>query len=93
MSDQRLPGMPEPTLTAEVGANFHPDLASFKVGGKLAAKLQLDQDEEVRVTIIDADGQVICASYGTVNVGFKRHKATSRSPSFIERIHAIDLAD
>lgn len=81
-------------LSFEVGGQHgHPDAASFRLSGALAAFRELRKGEEVRVTLSDADGQVIATADGWVHgIGFKEHRPKD-GPSWTERTHQIKVED
>lgn len=85
-------------LTFEVGLaakGGKPDIASFKMKGALASmNRELYVDDDLQMVLVDADGQVILSAYGVVRgIQFKKHAATERRPSFVERIHSIALGE
>lgn len=81
-------------LSFEVGGDHAmPSLASFRVSGALDAGRELEKGEDVRIVLMDADGQVVAQGDGYVRgVGFREHRPKD-GPSWTERTHAIKLED
>lgn len=80
-------------LSFDVGGDHgQPEVATFRVSGALATSIrELEKGEDVRISIIDADGQVVAAGEGYVRgVGFREHRPKD-GPSWTERTHAIKL--
>jgi hypothetical protein len=94
MEARRLPGMPESTLSYDVGGDeqLAPLLsASFGVSGKIICFKELSKGTQVHVSIVDADGQVVAAGEGHVrSVGFQEHRPAN-GPAHTERLHKIKL--
>ena len=77
-------------LTLDVGGE-PPSVASFKISGRLACFGELPKGADVRVSIIDADGEIVASGEGFVrSIGFQLHKPKG-GPDWTERVHGVKL--
>jgi hypothetical protein len=81
-----------PGLSLKLGGKRKaPEMSSFRVPALASQNRELELDEDVLVTVTNADGDVIVSAYGVVaDVGFKKHRPSKGKP-WVERRHAIEL--
>lgn len=91
--DTQTPRGARAATPLDAGRTDLPVYDTTKVSGAWPIGRPVRQSERVLVTIADADGQIISHTQATVDVGFKEHRATERSPGFIERIHSCRAVD
>ncbi len=81
----------ERQLSFDVGGAI-PDAASLKTSGTLAVSRDLKKGEEIRVTVTDADGQVIAAGEGYItSVSFIDKRDKYGDIESTERAHKADI--
>lgn len=90
-------GGAEDQLTLDCGPTGNrydgkPIFPTFSVSGSLSAKKQLDQGDEVAITISGPDGEVLAISKGRVGVSFKDIESEGMLIG-VERKHAAKLID
>lgn len=66
---------------------------SYSVGGKLAAAVELAKGAEVRVTVSDADGQIVATGLGVVGaLTFRQHESKD-GVRWTERQHRVKVRE
>ena len=81
-----------PGLSLKLGGKRKaPEESTFRIPALTSLKRELEFDEDVLVTLTNADGEVIVSAYGIVaDVGFRKHRPAKGKP-WVERRHAIEL--